>query len=264
MDEEKEVIDRKFNKRIPPSTLAGYAIGAVGTTTQKAKDSSSEEEDEGAKLKKEEDEEWEKQGMYVFKDKPKEAEEAEEPQAAEEQDMLAAFVRRHRTEDQEKEEGPIPYYGKVYAGMKVRPRGMGTPRGLMVDGEMTRTALLAPQVEGGGGVQWGRYLQTRPHWDLEKAYDLEHGGHDEEVDEEDEGPLQFSAHPKGKRGSADRPKASQERRGSASLERRGSASSSSHPKDSATAAPPQQSKAKARTSSAKSSMSPPMTPSSRV
>jgi len=75
----------------------------------------------------------------------------------------------------------VPYNGRRYPGMPVRPRGLGTPRGLQFDGEVYRTSQLADEVPGGGGVQWGRYAQQTTDW-----FKLKNAGKQEE-DAESEG-----------------------------------------------------------------------------
>ncbi|CAE7508012.1 unnamed protein product, partial [Symbiodinium pilosum] len=56
------------------------------------------------------------------------------------------------------------YQGKVYSGMAVRPRGLGTPRRDMLAGEIYRSSLDAPTTLTKDGLAWGRFLSTKAHY----------------------------------------------------------------------------------------------------
>jgi len=57
----------------------------------------------------------------------------------------------------------LPYGGRVYKGMAVRPRGLGTPRGRQLDGEIFRSALVAPELPG-GKLPWGKMAVQQPYY----------------------------------------------------------------------------------------------------
>lgn len=65
---------------------------------------------------------------------------------------------------EEVDQGPIPYGGKVYPGMPVRPRGMGTPRGDRLSGEIYRSAQTGEETPYGDGRQWGRFATQKKHY----------------------------------------------------------------------------------------------------
>ena len=82
---------------------------------------------------------------------------------------------KERKELAEANKGPVMYNGKVYEGMKVRPRGLGTPRRDQYSGEVYRSSLLAEQRPEGNAVAWGKYATQRFHYDHRKhaeAYGL--------------------------------------------------------------------------------------------
>merc|ERR1712070_1209241 len=64
----------------------------------------------------------------------------------------------------EVDKGPQPYGGKVYPGMPVRPRGLGTPRGDRLSGEVYRSAQTGAETPYGDGRQWGRFLTQKTHY----------------------------------------------------------------------------------------------------
>ncbi|CAE7410042.1 unnamed protein product [Symbiodinium natans] len=60
----------------------------------------------------------------------------------------------------------LPYQGKVYKGMAVRPRGCGTPRRKMLAGEVYRSSLEVQEKGEGYALSPGRVLSTRPHYQV--------------------------------------------------------------------------------------------------
>jgi CUB/sushi domain-containing protein len=73
-------------------------------------------------------------------------------------------------EEEEVDKGPLPYGGKVYPGMPVRPRGLGTPRGDRLNGEVYRSAQTGAETPYGEGRQWGRYLTQKTHFVERKKF----------------------------------------------------------------------------------------------
>lgn len=86
---------------------------------------------------------------------------------------------------------PLPYGGKVYAGMPVRPRDARRTQGHdQLDEEVHRSALVAKEVRGGGALQWGRYaVFQEDRLQSDHAFDLDDAGYVADIpqhnDEED-------------------------------------------------------------------------------
>merc|ERR1712113_844192 len=60
----------------------------------------------------------------------------------------------------------VPYGGKVYGGMPVRPRFKDIDMRSTFANEVYMSSLLAPRTAGNAGVQWGRYAVQQPHWKI--------------------------------------------------------------------------------------------------
>merc|ERR1712070_1138596 len=84
----------------------------------------------------------------------------------EEEEDAEGRVRRALGSGEEVEEqtGPLPYGGKVYPGMPVRPRGLGTPRGDQLSGEIYRSAQMGTETPYGDGLQWGKFVTQKKHY----------------------------------------------------------------------------------------------------
>ncbi|CAJ1402355.1 unnamed protein product [Effrenium voratum] len=94
------------------------------------------------------------------------AEVAAEEAEAEAEAAAAALKKLEQGEvgPAQEDQAPQPYGGEVFAGMPVIPRGLGTPRRDMLAGEVYRSSLDAPLADMGDGLQWGRFLQAKPHF----------------------------------------------------------------------------------------------------
>jgi len=103
-----------------------------------------------------------------------------EPEAA---GLAAALARARNARDdwsdksseKDQEQGPQPYQGKVYGGMAVRPRGLGTPRKQRLPGEVFRAAMQGDAGKHGDGYQWGKFVHQKQHWKEPEKHDKEGG-----------------------------------------------------------------------------------------
>lgn len=174
LDEERTYIEGKFSKRLHATALAG-ALELLPNEGKKVDDTPSQSSEEDhphmhGDLLGEEHTDWHardhhKPGMMVFDPNRHKDLDADDPNRQLSPEELEARRRAMwaEGEDQEQQDqGPIPYGGKVYPGMKVRPRGMGTPRRDLVGAEMMRSAYLAEAKDGVTG--WGRVAYTKAHY----------------------------------------------------------------------------------------------------
>jgi len=65
-------------------------------------------------------------------------------------------------------EGPLPYAGKVYPGMAVRPRFQGSNMRDQYEEELFQTAARAPTIHGGRARQWGKFATSKKHYETDK------------------------------------------------------------------------------------------------
>lgn len=170
LDEERNQVALKFNVRLRPTALAGEAEGVVveGREVDDDESGSSSEDDDGHHVTQDDEDDWHKKGMHVFDE---EYERQFGKQRALPKEIAAdVFDSPERKLSQEEEDEKAKeavrkkaYGGKVYAGMSVRPRGMGTPRRDMIGAEMMRTAYLAKPKDG--VVGWGRIAYSKHHFE---------------------------------------------------------------------------------------------------
>eukprot|EP00933_Yihiella_yeosuensis_P012113 TRINITY_DN12020_c3_g1_i1.p1 TRINITY_DN12020_c3_g1~~TRINITY_DN12020_c3_g1_i1.p1 ORF type:complete len:1033 (-),score=245.74 TRINITY_DN12020_c3_g1_i1:107-3052(-) len=126
------------------------------------------------------------------KESPKKA----EADAAGPEDGLLQELFGEAVEEQDEAEA---YQGKVYPGMPVRPRGLGTPRHLQFAGEVYRSSLDAPEVRRGGGLPWGMFATSKPHWTEPEEAEEKNAEEDQAIESS---PLQIDKNAKKPQGKA--------------------------------------------------------------
>eukprot|EP00746_Dinoflagellata_sp_MGD_P001507 gnl/MRDRNA2_/MRDRNA2_102842_c0_seq1.p1 gnl/MRDRNA2_/MRDRNA2_102842_c0~~gnl/MRDRNA2_/MRDRNA2_102842_c0_seq1.p1 ORF type:complete len:846 (-),score=243.30 gnl/MRDRNA2_/MRDRNA2_102842_c0_seq1:24-2450(-) len=173
LNEEKAHIEAKFSKRLHSTALTPGAMELLPNEGKKTDDTPSQSsEEDDVPGHHHDEEEWHKQGMLVFdENRRKKAEEEEQAEIAlspEEAEERRRAMWQADEEEEQREKGPIPYGGKVYPGMNVRPRGMGTPRRDLIGAEMMRTAYLAEAKDG--VTCWGRIAYTKSHFNEPKRH----------------------------------------------------------------------------------------------